>query len=277
MKNNSLFRSATTRGRRIWTISFLVLFGSFLADPLPAEPPPAEPSEIAPQRLAPEELKTLLAPIALYPDALIALILPASTFPSDLVLAARYISSNGDPAQVANQPWDESVKSLVRYPDVINWMDQNLEWTTTLGGTFIDQPADVMNAIQGLRAEALAAGNLTDSPQQQIVQEESVIRIVPAEPDVIYVPQYDPDVVYVQPYSQNLGPLLTFGAGFAVGSWLNYDFDWHRRSIYVGQWRPGWKHGRDWERGEDNRNGIAGSTETGIVGIGARTTARSTS
>ena len=182
------------------------------------------------------------------------MILPASTFPSDLVLAARFISSNGDPAQLANQPWDESVKSLVRYPDVLNWMDQNLEWTTTLGGAFIDQPADVMNAIQGLRTEALAAGNLTDSPQQQIVQEESIIRIVPAEPDVIYVPQYDPEVVYVQPYSQNFGPLLTFGAGFAVGSWLNYDFDWRRRSIYVGQWRPGWKHGRDWERGEDNRN-----------------------
>ena len=254
MKNNSLFRSATTPGRRIWTISFLFLFSTFLTDPLPAEPPPAAPSEIAPQRLAPEELKTLLAPIALYPDALIALILPASTFPSDLVLAARYISSNGDPAQVANQPWDESVKSLVRYPDVLNWMDQNLEWTTTLGGAFIDQPADVMNAIQGLRTEALAAGNLTDSPQQQIVQEESIIRIVPAEPDVIYVPQYDPEVVYVQPYSQNFGPLLTFGAGFAVGSWLNYDFDWRRRSIYVGQWRPGWKHGRDRERGEDNRN-----------------------
>jgi hypothetical protein len=71
---------------------------------------------------------------------------------------------------------------------------------------------------------------------------------------VIYVPQYDPDVVYVQPYSQNFGPLLTFGAGFAVGSWLNYDCDWRRRSIYVGQWRPGWNHGRDWDRGDNDRN-----------------------
>ena len=70
-----------------------------------------------------------------------------------------------------------------------------------------------MNSIQGLRAEALAAGNLIDTPQQQVVQEETVIRIVPAEPDVIYVPQYDPEVVYVQPYSPDFGPLLTFGAG----------------------------------------------------------------
>ena len=131
-------------------------------------------------------------------------------------------------------------------------MDQNLDWTTALGEAFLDQPADVMNAIQGLRREAIAAGNLADSPQQQVVQEESVIRIVPADPDVIYVPQYDPDVVYVQPYSQNFGPVLTFGAGFAVGSWLNYDCDWRRRSIYVGQWRPGWN--RDWDRGDRDRD-----------------------
>jgi hypothetical protein len=136
------------------------------------------------------------------------------------------------------------VKSLVRYPDVLKWMDRNLEWTTAVGEAFLDQPADVMNSIQGLRAEALAAGNLINTPQQQVVQEEAVIRIVPAQPDVIYVPQYDPEVVYVQPYSQYFGPLLTFGAGFAVGSWLNYDCDWGRRSIYVGQWRPGWKQGR---------------------------------
>ena len=244
-------------GRKVWTIPFLAFFGSFLADFLPAQAPPsasAPPPEIASQQLSPEQLKTLLAPIALYPDALVALILPASTVPSDLVLAARYVISNGDPAQVVNQSWDESVKSLVRYPDVLKWMDQNLDWTTALGEAFLDQPADVMNAIQGLRMEALAAGNLADSPQQQVVQEETIIRIVPAEPDVIYVPQYDPDVVYVQPYSQNFGPLLTFGAGFAVGSWLNYDCDWRRRSIYVGQWRPGWNHGRDWDRGDNNRN-----------------------
>ena len=117
MKTKSLFRSGIMDGRRAWTIPFLVLLGSFFADFLPAQAPPSEPSapppsEIAPQQLSPEELKGLLAPIALYPDALVALILPASTVPSDLVLAARYIASNGDPAQVANQPWDESVKSL---------------------------------------------------------------------------------------------------------------------------------------------------------------------
>ena len=203
-------------------------------------------AESAPLKLLPEALNQLLAPIALYPDALIALILPASTVPSDVVLAARYISSNGDPAQVVNQPWDDSVKSLVRYPDVVKWMDQNLEWTTQVGEAFLDQPADVMNTIQQLRTQALAAGNLTDGPQQRIVKEESCIRIVPAEPEVIYVPRYDPEVVYAQPYAPHLGPALTFGVGFAVGSWLNYDCDWPRRRVCVGDWNPGWKH--KWKR-----------------------------
>jgi hypothetical protein len=125
-------------------------------------------------------------------------------------------------------------------------MDQNLEWTTQVGEAFLDQPADVMNAIQRLRAQAIAAGNLIDTAQQRIVKEETCIRIVPGEPEVIYVPQYDPEVVYVQPYAPYLGPALTFGVGFAVGSWLNYDCDWPGRRVYVGDWNPGWKH--NWKR-----------------------------
>jgi hypothetical protein len=111
----------------------MILLSPFFTGVLQAQVPPAEqsPAQNAAERLAPEALNQLLAPIALYPDALIALILPASTVPSDVVLAARYISSNGDPAQVANQPWEDSVKSLARYPDVLKWMDQNLEWTSS--------------------------------------------------------------------------------------------------------------------------------------------------
>ena len=264
----------------IWKLSAIVLLSCFfLLGSLRAQAPPAAPSpvasESAPPRLSAEELNQLLAPVALYPDPLIALILPASTVPSDLVLATRYLSSNGDPAQVANQPWDDSVKSLVRYPDVVKWMDQNLEWTTQVGEAFLDQPAEVMNAIQQLRARAIAAGNLIDTPQQRIVKEESCVcvRIVPAEPEVIYVPQYDPEVVYVQPYAPYLRPALTFGVGFAVGPWLNYDCDWPRRRVCVGDWHPGWKH--DWNpgwtwnrgwRGDWNRKG-GGDYAVNVVSI----------
>ena len=80
--------------------------------PLEPQPSPPGAAQPAPQPLTQEELKQLVGPIALYPDALIALILPASTVPSDLVLAARFVASKGDPAQAANQPWDDSVKSL---------------------------------------------------------------------------------------------------------------------------------------------------------------------
>ena len=125
-----------------------------------------------------EDLNRLLAPIALYPDALVALILPASTVPPTWYAAARYISSNGDPAQVATHGMTVS-SQLMRYPEVLKWMDQNLEWATTVGEAF-DQPADVMNSIQRLRAEAVAAGNLTDTPQQHVVKEKSCVRIVPA-------------------------------------------------------------------------------------------------
>ncbi|HXC02071.1 MAG TPA: DUF3300 domain-containing protein [Opitutaceae bacterium] len=188
---------------------------------------------------APEDLDQLLAPIALYPDALIALILPASTVPSDVTMAARYLEANGDPAQIDNQPWDDSVKALAHYPEVVKWMDANLEWTQAVGSAFAQQPADVMNSIQQLRARARAAGTLVDTPQQQVVMEDDKICIVPAQPEVIYVPVYDPDVVY-----EEGGPPLAFGAGCPVGVWLGYECDWVGFGIRVGVWHPGW----DWRR-----------------------------
>lgn len=216
---------------------------------LPAQTPPPAPA-MAQVKLTPQELSQLLSPIALYPDALIALILPASTVPSDVVMGARYLAGSGDLSQVDVQPWDDSVKSLTRYPDVLSWMDQNLEWTSSLGEAFMDQPADVMNSIQALRAQARAAGTLVDTPQQKVVLEEEYIRIVPADPEIIYVPQYDPQIVYVQSYTP---AIITFSMGFAVGSWLNYDFDWRQRCVYRGPWR-GWNHGwnNQWRGGGRN-------------------------
>ncbi len=218
----------------------------------------------ATQKLNPEELSQLLAPIALYPDALIALILPASTVPSDVVLGARFVQANGNPDLADSQPWDESVKSLVRYPDVIGWMDQNLEWTASVGEAFVDQPADVMNSIQGLRAQAKAAGNLQDTPQQRVVVEEKIIRIIPADPEIIYVPRYDPEIIFVQSYAPD--PLLTFGLGFAVGAWLNYDFDWNRQSVYRGNWR-GWND--NWSGGSNGNwnNGGGNNDQVNVVNI----------
>jgi hypothetical protein len=185
------------------------------------------------ERWTDEELEDLLAPVALHPDALIALILPASTNPSDVVLAARRLAINPDPTRLDEEPWDDSVRGLARYPEVVKWMDENLSWTKELGLAFSAQPADVMNAIQRLRMKARAAGTLQDTPQQQVVVMEEEIRIVPAQTEVIYVPRYDPTVVYVSRPVYYPSAFLTFGIGYPVGYWLAYDCDWRYRTVWV--------------------------------------------
>ena len=192
-----------------------------------AVPPPM----YAYQPLADAQLDQLLGPIALYPDPLIAQILPASTLPTQVVLADRYVSGGGDPNQIDQQPWDPSVQALARYPSVLKWMDDNLNWTTELGQAFLNQQQDVMVSIQRLRQSACNVGNLQSTPQQQVVNDGGDIEIVPADPQVIYVPVYQPDQVY---YQTCYGPpFISFGIGWPIGLWLNCDFDWGHHHIIV--------------------------------------------
>lgn len=203
----------------------------------------------AAERLATEQLETLVAPIALYPDPLVALILPAATRPSDIVLASRYLESGGDPNAVDQQPWEDSVKALVRYREVLDYLDDNLEWTRTLGEAFLDQRDEMMAAIQTLRARAHGDGLLANSPQQEVIVEEREIRIVPAQPTVIYVPRYDPEVLYVRhvhTYSYWPRPFITFGIGYSIGAWLSYDCDWRYRTVYVVHRPAHWYYRPDW-------------------------------
>lgn len=221
----------------------LTLFGFFFAALLPAQGPPDDPPVT---KLTPLELADLLGPIALYPDALISLILPAATVPADVVLGARFVASGGDLAVLEGKPWDSSVKALTRYPDTLRWLDENLEWTGQVGDAFVEQPVEVMETIQALRAKARAMGNLVDTPEQRIVQDDADIRIVPAQPEYIYEPRYDPAVVYVE--RPSAGPLLYFSAAHRIGSWLNFDFDWRHRRLYRGDWHEGWDYSRDKDR-----------------------------
>ena len=132
---------------------------------------------------------------------------------------------------IDQQPWDPSIQALARYPTVLKWLDDNLAWTTALGQAFLYQQQDVMDSIQRLRAQAQAMGNLQSTPQESVVVDNGTIEILPANPDVIYVPVYQPDVVYFQrPYGT---PFISFGLGFAVGAWLNCDFDWHNHHVIV--------------------------------------------
>ena len=229
-----------------------------------AQDPAAQTIPAPALKLDREQLATLLGPIALYPDPLVALILPASTFPSDIVLAARFVTSGDDPTLADEKEWDSSVKSLTRYPDTLKWLDENLEWTTQLGEAYLAQPEDVMDAIQTLRTQAQSVGNLVDTPEQRIVKDDTYVRIVPAQPEYIYVPRYDPEVVYIErPVAR---PLLSFSTGFLVGRWLNYDFDWHHRRLYCGDWHRdrGWDYRRHHDHDDHDRDRNRGNTSVRI-------------
>ncbi len=149
------------------------------------------------------DLATLVGPIALYPDDLVAIILPAATNPLQLVQADRYLDKRkADPKLAVDDKWDDSVKSLLNYPDVVKKMSADLDWTSALGEAVVDDQGAVLEAIQIFRRKAQAAGNLKSDGKQVVVVEKEVITVVPADPQVIYVPQYNPTTVvaYGAPY-----------------------------------------------------------------------------
>jgi hypothetical protein len=186
--------------------------------------------------LSADELQQLAAPIALYPDALVAQILGASTFPDQVTYADDWLHQNQNLTgstlmqAVDAQPWDPSVKALTQFPSVLDNLAKNLSWTSALGEAYHTQSADVMSAIQVLRAKAQAAGNLKSSPQITVVQQSpQTIVIQAANPQVVYVPVYNPTVVYGTPYvtpgystaAVVATGVIAFGAGIAVGAMMS--------------------------------------------------------
>lgn len=188
-----------------------------------------------------QELDDLLAPIALYPDPLLAQMLPASTYPTEVADAAAWLNSGGNMSSIDEQSWDESVKAIVHYPNILKMMAENMDWTANLGDAFVNQPEDVTNSIQRLRWQARSVGNLSSNNEQSVIIEGDSIEIVPAQPQYVYVPQYDSSVVYIEAPAPSVPPFITFGLGLAIGDWLSMDFDWgHHHVIYHGWDRPGW-------------------------------------
>ncbi len=203
--------------------------------------------------LTPQDLQQLAAPIALYPDALVAQILGGATFPDQIASAATWLQQHqGLTGQlfleaVNAQSWEPSVKALTQFPTVLADMAKNLSWTSALGEAYATQAADLMAAVQVLRAKAQAAGNLKSGSQITVVQQApNVIVIQPVNPQVIYVPAYNYAVVYGYPY---VAPgystaavvttgLIAFGAGIAVGMAISGGYGWGWNS-----WNCGWHGG----------------------------------
>jgi uncharacterized membrane protein YgcG len=203
------------------------------------------------------ELQGLVAPIALYPDALVAQVLSAATFPDQVAVADNWLQQNktltGNALMQAvnGQTWDPSVKALTQFPTVLDKMAQSLAWTSSLGEAYHNQAADVMTAVQTLRAQAKAAGNLKSGSQITVVQQApQTIVIQPTNPQIVYVPQYNPTVIYGTPYvtpGYSTGDLvatglLSFGAGMAVGAMMSggccgwgyssWNCNWHGGGVY---------------------------------------------
>src|SRR6516164_6572165 len=161
--------------------------------PAPAATSPE--ANAAPAKLSQEELEKLVMPIALHPDPLIAIILPASVYPLEIVQAARFVKDTNNIPKVDDQPWDDNVKELAKFPDMIAKMDADLPWTMQLGDAFLNQPKELMDTIQSLRGKAQKAGTLQTTPQQIV----TVTNIVVYETNINNVTTVTKEVVQVQP------------------------------------------------------------------------------
>jgi uncharacterized membrane protein YgcG len=219
----------------------------------------AQEAAAAPAPIPQEKLDSLLAPVALYPDDLLAQTLMAATYPLDVVEAARFVRANrelkGDALEqaVLQKNWDPSVQSLTAFPQVLEMMDEKIEWTQELGDAFLADKQRVMATVQSLRQKAEASGNLQSNEQQKVVKEQTTIIIEPAQPDVVYVPSYNPTVVYgswwapaYPPYYWPPPPyyypggilaagMIGFGIGWAIGNnnWGWNDIDWNGGDINI--------------------------------------------
>jgi hypothetical protein len=128
---------------------------------------PASP--LRADRFTDQELDELLGPIALYPDPLLAQVVPASTFIDQITEAYNLLGGKTDDNLIQQQNWDISVKSVAHYPQVLEMMATQTDWTTALGQAYVNQSTDVMKSVQRLRAEAKNAGALQTTPQKQVV------------------------------------------------------------------------------------------------------------
>ena len=216
---------------------------------------PAYSQQTAPAaQFSAQQLTNLVAPVALYPDMLLSEILAASTYPLELVQAEQWVRANaGLDARALleaakQQNWDPSVQALVAFPDVLNLLTRDIQWTTDLGNAFLAQQAEVMDAIQQLRAEARADGRLTDTPRQRIVVDQSgpgpgAIEIQPSDPQLVYPPVYNPEYVWGPPaygaYPPLGYPAPDYGIGYAAGTVLS--------ALFTGLWSyGGWGWGLSW-------------------------------
>ena len=208
--------------------------------------------------VAPDEVDGLMAPVALYPDQLLAQMLMSATVPARVKELDAFVKANptlkGSALQDAarQKKFDPSLVALLIFPQVVDFMAVNLDWTTEVGIAFSTDRAGVFASIQRLRADAMKNGKLKATPQQNVTMKtaengEQYIVIEPANPQVVYVPQYKTETVYTQaPTTTTVviqeedddaaeamaAGLIGFTAGIAIGAAMDNDYyygphGWH--------------------------------------------------
>lgn len=205
---------------------------------------------------SPDQLDHLVQRVALYPDPLLAQVLAAATFPDEIPDAARWADQHrnlgGDQLAARIQddqlPWDPSVQALLPFPNVLDTMASNMNWTTDLGNAFLSNQQEVMFAVQRMRQRARDYGYLRSGPQI-VVSGGPYIVIAPARPDYIVVPYYDPVVVYAAPRPGFfVGTAIGFRFGVTVGAvfrpwgWGYNRISWNERVVIVNNapWHRTW-------------------------------------
>ena len=246
-------------------IAILLVFSLITGCSKPVPTGTTPPAASSGQQYA-STMDQLLAPIALYPDALLAQVLASATSPEQVNQMKQWLQANsqltGTDLQSAAEAagFDASFIALALFPDVIDLMAKNIDWTTEIGRAYLSDQKSVTETIQRLRALAMQMGNLRSGPQQIVKTEtqgsQQVIVIQPANPQVVYVPQYNAQTVYTQspPASGGISEgaavataLVSFGLGVALGAalsnnhyhygyggWNSWGFYWNSNSVVVG-------------------------------------------
>ncbi|ABZ77575.1 conserved hypothetical protein [Shewanella halifaxensis HAW-EB4] len=174
------------------------------------------------------QLAQMLAPIALYPDSLLTHILIAATYPLEVVQAHRWqveynnLSTQKQIDKAQDKDWDPSVVALIAFPNVLQKLSEDLNWTQSLGDAFLQDEAQVLASIQTLRQEADNANSLEQMDNMQVTRVSNQIIIEPVRKEIVYVPYYDPRTVY--------------------GYWRWYRYPPIYWAVYPGYIRPGYGH-----------------------------------
>ncbi|WP_075289448.1 DUF3300 domain-containing protein [Pararhizobium arenae] len=218
-----------------------------------AAAPASGQEQETPPLLTEDELEVLVARIALYPDELVALVSSASLYPLQVIEAQRFLEQKTkDKAALPKDSWDDSIISLLNYPEIVKMMSDDLDWTQALGSALSYQQRDVLIAIQTLRDKAVANNVIkTDEKVKVETQGENIV-IQAADPEKIYVPKYEPEMLYEpgyvqapityyeEPYPSYYYPSAPYFAAAITGAaiWAAV-VDWDDWGVWGGRWNGG--------------------------------------